>query len=433
VSGDASLPGRLRELRKRAGLDVARLAELASVAPASILSWESGSADISAAELDAVTRAVGLRVRDLERPADEWPLDPGLFRAEGPTAPRVVPAAYATICDFKRCVADVFDLERLLGHSASPTLGWHEPFDPVPPYRATELASKARAELGLSGADPIPSMTRILEARLDTRVFAVTPDELPASVHAMSTALPRPAVLVNLLDSNPRVRYALAHELCHLLFDLDARRDVVTAEAGAYDEIERRADAFAANFLAPTAGVRAIVKGEPSTEDNVREVAKHFCIGRHHAINRICDAFGLPFGTSAQMASRPRSSWTLDFEEELPPPGLRSGVLLKHSLRALSRGLIDRVRAREILHVRNTEWLPRTVGGIELPEDLARPLRDPAANVRGAVAQWIARRYESAETSDPQPTSDGWEVEVRAGPERLRLTVNRAFEVERAA
>ncbi len=83
---------------------------------------------------------------------------------------------------------------------------------------------------------------------------------------------------VNGTHAPVRMRFTLAHELGHVRCGHDAGIAVDTYETLAgrtTDSREVQANAFAAELLAPAAGVRAMIDGEPTLEDVVRIAARH--------------------------------------------------------------------------------------------------------------------------------------------------------------
>ena len=88
-------------------------------------------------------------------------------------------------------------------------------------------------------------------------------------------------------------RFTLAHELCHLLFDWEAGRALaIVSGPWAPVDIERRANAFAAMLLMPTAVVQeAIARAvEPvATPDGVREVANRLHTGFEATLRHVAN------------------------------------------------------------------------------------------------------------------------------------------------
>ena len=75
-----------------------------------------------------------------------------------------------------------------------------------------------------------------------------------------------------------RMRFTLAHEIGHVRCGHDAGVAVDTYETlggRSTDAREVQANAFAAELLAPAAGVRAMLDGEPTLEDVVRIAARY--------------------------------------------------------------------------------------------------------------------------------------------------------------
>ena len=427
-----SLADRVRELRTRMGVDVDTFARMAGAHPGAVREWEAGRSTITPDELDAATRAAGLRVRDLALPPDSWPLDPLYFKSSGSGA-LVDAGAHRVIMEMRRCVADLADLHQLLDRPRADVPRLAPPRADRPPYAADLLAAQARDRLDLDATAPIESMVRLFEQRR-IALFVASSDLLPPSVQAASTTHPLAATLVNDLGSDPRLRFALAHEICHLMVDSpEAGAEIVTSEWTrlAYDRSEIRADAFAACFLAPAPAVRALVRGAPSDEANVVTVARVFGIGRVVAINRIAATFELADGVRDAMEMRAPGRWQHELPEQLPPTGLRSGVLVEPTLAALVAGKIDRVRARSILGVPLTEPLPARPG---VPAELLAPVRDPLADVRNSVDRWLHEHDADLDTpvEDPVPVEGGWQVRVSLASGAQLLHVSPALDVRAA-
>ena len=90
-----------------------------------------------------------------------------------------------------------------------------------------------------------------------------------------------------------RQRFTVAHELGHVCCRHDATTvdTAATISAAARDPREVQANAFAAELLAPRAGVAALLAGPPGLDDLVR-LAAHFGISTLAALNR-CRTLGL--------------------------------------------------------------------------------------------------------------------------------------------
>lgn len=150
------------------------------------------------------------------------------------------------------------------------TAGVDTSLDAVPWRAGERLADEARRRLGLNG-DPIGGLRRFAEeqagvfigqmARLDRYDCASSvPRNTPPCVFVEQISAPR-------TDEMLRGRFAVAHELGHLLADRHAAPGWVCSTTG-HDraDIEKRANAFAAYFLAPRHAVLALVPNLPTIE-----------------------------------------------------------------------------------------------------------------------------------------------------------------------
>lgn len=132
------------------------------------------------------------------------------------------------------------DLPGFAGGEVQP--GTALPRDPV------AAAQSLRGHWGL-GSGPVPHLVRQMEAR-GIVVTSPPPDDDSKTVDAFSSAgPPRPIIVLtwNRSDDVYRYRFTGAHELGHLVLHADTAAGDV--------QQEREADAFAAEFLTPRAGI----------------------------------------------------------------------------------------------------------------------------------------------------------------------------------
>jgi Zn-dependent peptidase ImmA (M78 family)/transcriptional regulator with XRE-family HTH domain len=150
------------------------------------------------------------------------------------------------------------------------------------------LASDARQKLGL-GDGPLPhSLRQICEDRLGIPVVQAELGEHFAGVTVQVGA--RRAIVLSLGGANRHVyvrRSTVAHELGHLLYDVEERlnelrvddyRELEKPAEQVHDFVEQRANAFAVEFLAPR---KAVVECKEKAE--------------HDPVGAIMDAFGVSF------------------------------------------------------------------------------------------------------------------------------------------
>lgn len=143
--------------------------------------------------------------------------------------------------------------------------------------QAEQVAEQERRRLGIETL-PIPDVAELLAAQ----GIWVAGTDLPGPVsgvfwHHRSLGL---AILVNAEHVRARRRFSYAHEYAHALMDRERFEQTlnVSSADNASETIEKRANAFAAAFLMPKAGVseflQAMDKGLPSKwEQSIFDVA----------------------------------------------------------------------------------------------------------------------------------------------------------------
>lgn len=157
------------------------------------------------------------------------------------------------------------------------------PVEGTPWEQGYELAERAHESLCLEGDGRI-DIEELLVERLGVRVGSSTLSDQRLRGVAIAGPQHHPAVFPN--GTHPRNqscegrRFTLAHELCHLLIDRRAGRQLAIASGPwAPIDIEQRANAFAAYFLMPAERVQRVVAGlgEPlAAASGVRNVAGTF-------------------------------------------------------------------------------------------------------------------------------------------------------------
>jgi Zn-dependent peptidase ImmA (M78 family) len=152
-------------------------------------------------------------------------------------------------------------------------------------------AREARQHLGLDDASPVPCVLTLVEERAELPVIVgALPDGLAGALWRNGVGS---IVWVNGGQAVERQRFTVAHELGHVRCG-HAGTNVDTHETisgRTHDPREVQANAFAAQLLAPAAGVRALVGRDPDLEDLVR-LAAHFGISTVAALYR-CSTLGL--------------------------------------------------------------------------------------------------------------------------------------------
>lgn len=429
----------LRQARQKTGFRPTEFPALLGLPEVRVRALEAGAAVATPLELDAYATFFGLTVDALAAgAADSSPITNMLMRAKRESGGGSVVSlsnlrGLRVLGEFARGVrihhslsdsapSDVVDVMSLVdrgryafgGRSAA--------------VLAQRAATDARAALGLTPDQPIPSMRALMRDAGILLVFT-NPDALPLDLDGCSLAAPRPAVLVNLVVSPHhwwRTRMTLAHELGHLLLDhqrgdrslaiVSPRRRLRAHKKAwsffdGYSEVEARANAFAAHFIAPGDAVRNVVQGaDPTSNAAIDNVCQRFGVGRVTAINRLDHSFNLGESVRARMERRSASEvHGLDHPDVVLPAevGILSGEVRAQILEAVAGRKLSPVRAREYLRLELTEPLPEHPG---LDDGLRAPIRSTTAEVCRLAQRHLDARNEDRIAIEATPVSGGWNV-----------------------
>jgi len=132
------------------------------------------------------------------------------------------------------------------------------------------LAEQERNRLGLS-ASPIWEIAEIIRSQgVRTTEYSMPDDISGLFLHSRDLGL---IVVINRDHPRNRRLFSYAHEYCHVLVDRE-RPGTVSRAANREELVEIRANAFAAHFLMPEAGVRAYLQtlGKGEATRQVHEV-----------------------------------------------------------------------------------------------------------------------------------------------------------------
>src|SRR3954470_20143321 len=135
-------------------------------------------------------------------------------------------------------------------------------------------ARQARERLGLDATSPVACVLTLVEqdAGLPVAIGAM-PDGVAGALYRNGAGS---VAWVNGGQANVRQRFTLAHELGHVACGHEgtAVDTFDTIFGSSHDPREVEANAFAAELLAPRAGVTAMIDGDPGLEDLVRLAAR---------------------------------------------------------------------------------------------------------------------------------------------------------------
>lgn len=152
----------------------------------------------------------------------------------------------------------------------------------LPPYEeGYRLAEDIRDELGVEPGQLRIDIAAVLE-RLSISVEDIELDSDSIRGVAVAGIGFSPAILVNTKSaynvSEAGRRFTLAHELCHILFDRTrARKLSHVSGPWASARIEKRANAFAAMFLASPSAIRSVLGS--SSDSEIRRLAADIGFG----------------------------------------------------------------------------------------------------------------------------------------------------------
>lgn len=176
------------------------------------------------------------------------------------------------------------------------TAGFEKWGTPVPWQQGEAMANDLRARLGLNGG-VISGLTTLMREQAGSHIQADAPGRgEDVTCTAQRRAPPCTFVGVHLAGSAGSSRFALAHVLAHLVADRwrggQSAWSCTTGVDGDPDDRsdeEKRANAFAAYFLAPRGAVRRLVAC-PDGPDDSDFIEKALVVSRHFGMNSVAAA-----------------------------------------------------------------------------------------------------------------------------------------------
>lgn len=246
---------RLAVARRSRGVSQEQAAAHLGVSRPTLIAIEKGTRAARPDELQMLAQLYGRSVHELvsNRPfvADFAPL----FRAT--QAPGISHVALDEAVEaFRRACEDYLTLEEMLA-APMPRYLYPEPYAPGglgAAAAAEEIATLERSRLS-AGQGPIADLPQFLEADAGLRVFVLPLEEFHIAGMFAYTDRLGGCVLVNGTHPQTRQNWSLAHEYAHFLLDR-YREDVTVLAFERRPKTEQFADAFAASFLMPAAGLR---------------------------------------------------------------------------------------------------------------------------------------------------------------------------------
>ncbi len=351
---------RLARRRAEAKLELDVLAQRAGVSRDAIERFESGATPLAAGALSRIAGVLGIPAAGLlsaEAPEETAPTAPDVLLLGGTTSwlrARDVDRL-ARSFERARAFAELGELLRRDTVSIEERTG---PAKEVDPYREGYAAARElRLSLGLP-REPLVDLSRTIEDRLGILVSRFRFDSPEIRAAAARSGRVRLIALNTQLQRVGSVRRALAHELGHHLLDLPTDGAVIDSarEADGYTHekpaAERRADAFALMFLAPDAGVAALLGPPQRTPDLdaaralAQEVRRTFGLGFDASAYHLANlGYFADKGMAEALREAPAITHELDgFERHALPDGFERRLQAAEEASLLSAG-----RRRELL------------------------------------------------------------------------------------
>ncbi|HZP82912.1 MAG TPA: XRE family transcriptional regulator, partial [Chthonomonadaceae bacterium] len=252
----AELGRRLAAARRSRNLSQEEVAQRLEISRPTLVAIEKGTRPVKPEELTLLAQLYGRSVHELvsQRPfvADFAPM----FRVTQVTevAPEAVSEAVKT---FQQACEDYLALETLLD-APMPRYTYPEPYalgGLSAQAAAEEVATMERSRLNL-GQGPLADLLEVLENDVGLRVFVLPLAEFKIAGMFAYTDRLGGCLLVNGQHPLTRQNWSMAHELAHFLLDRFREDITILFEYERKPRAEQFADAFAASFLMPAAGLR---------------------------------------------------------------------------------------------------------------------------------------------------------------------------------
>ncbi len=247
-----TLGARLKEARANAQLHQDEAAGAAGLDRTALVKIEKGTRAVSGTEL---LRLAHLYHRDIAELLSEQPLNEDPFTMLGRIAGNATPEQTADVYRSIELLKEAVRMEGFLGDRVRPLpptyrfavpMTWEDAIE-----QGKEMAQLERRRLDL-GSAPIIDVADVIAAQGIWTCAVPFPDDTSGLfvVHPTYGL----AVFVNEHHARTRRRFSYAHEYAHAIADRDRATEPTTKE-NAKTLIEKRANAFASEFLLPATGV----------------------------------------------------------------------------------------------------------------------------------------------------------------------------------
>ena len=358
---NVALGRRLRAHRNAAGLSLRELSSRVPVSAQALSQYEHGRTRPRSEVLEFLADALGTRVEHLLRGSDEEWLGSVRIRQLRTARRRTLRKAQGWLLAMTE--RSLVLEQKLGGGFPSPSLPVMEELMLIrDPDDAEWLAQDVRRRWGL-GTGPLPKLVSLFEAR-GVRIFESLHDEDIGELGACSAVVwfsgaswsEIPVILVNGALSGEQKRFALCHELAHMIL-ASPLRHVLSVEVR-----EEWANWFAGALLLPASALREQLgrKRRSLTWYELAEVKRQFGIG-HYLIARRCREAGIISrdGYRDVLEQFRRRGWAEAPGSEdwaLSPTEESSTRLRRLAIRAVTEGVMTPQEASALLGVQQEEF-----------------------------------------------------------------------------
>lgn len=261
------LAARVRAAAARAGLRYGDLAERVGLSPSALSRALSGQRDFRSLELALIAEELGVSVESLtsEKPTPVQSVS--IAARVQPNASLAVERALGRIA----IMTELADLLNALGLPSKEPRSYRIPAVPAPHRQGEQLAINVRDAIGLGVAD-LPSDIDSFSACIEKMMaIDISLEPLPSGLDGVSVSKEHfRLALVSTRISATRQRWTLAHEIGHIVAE---DSDEVLVDENVWSTrttpAETRANAFAAEFLVPSAALAAEVGGNTELTEDV--------------------------------------------------------------------------------------------------------------------------------------------------------------------
>jgi Zn-dependent peptidase ImmA (M78 family) len=359
------LGNRVRARREEAGLDLPALAHRAGIQPHALDAFEGGHGGLGLPSLMRVANVLGVPAASFvhtSAPVVRAPMEPSVVLKKSggawlDDADRDVLAAALRRARAFTEVGEILGRERLLSSLRASSPPSNRPF-----LNGYEVANHVR-NLIPERDGTLRALARLLEDRFDILVLRHAFKDSRIVGAACRSGNAR-VVAVNTVGTETARRFALAHELGHHALDLEENGATADEERSGENSwfdttpCEKRANAFAAMLLAPASVVAGLIgptRVKPGYEEAKGLVAKvraYAGMGFAATAWHLHNLHYFDDGMARMLLLAESDAGSVEtFEDDTGYDGLH-----RRAFEALSKGLISRGRARELLGVELDEF-----------------------------------------------------------------------------